>query len=107
MVLKTATYVAYAELTATSEVVDTGEVMVFLGAHHVITVRHGAHNPLKDLRQQLERQRELLCLGPSAVLYAVADRLAQPEGSWRRFRAPSALRPLYPIPHAWQPMDHE
>ena len=32
MVLKTATYVEHEELTATSEVVDTGEVMVFLGA---------------------------------------------------------------------------
>jgi pimeloyl-ACP methyl ester carboxylesterase len=33
-----------------------------------------------------------------AVLYAVADRLAQPEGSWRPFRAPLALRPLFPSP---------
>ena len=32
MVLKTATYVEHEQLTATSEVVDTGEVMVFLGA---------------------------------------------------------------------------
>ena len=32
MVLKTATYVEHEHLTATSEVVDTGEVMVFLGA---------------------------------------------------------------------------
>jgi pimeloyl-ACP methyl ester carboxylesterase len=31
-----------------------------------------------------------------AVLYAVADRLAQPEGSWAPFRAPLALRPLFP-----------
>ncbi len=40
-----------------------------------------------------------------AVMYAVADRLAQPEGTWRRFKPPAALKPLYPIPHAWQPMD--
>ena len=31
MVLKTARYVEHERLTATSEVVDTGEVMVFLG----------------------------------------------------------------------------
>ena len=31
-----------------------------------------------------------------AVLYAVADRLAQREGTWRPFRAPLALRPLFP-----------
>ena len=73
MVLKTATYVEHEELTATSEVVDTGEVMVFLGPSYVITVRHGSHSGLTGLRARLEDQRDLLCLGPSAVLYAVAD----------------------------------
>jgi len=33
-----------------------------------------------------------------AVVYAVADRLAQPEGSWTPFRAPSVLRPAFPHP---------
>ena len=73
MVLKTATYVEHEQLTATSEVVDTGEVMVFLGAHYVITVRHGAHGKLSELRHRLEGQQDLLSLGPAAVLYAVAD----------------------------------
>jgi len=31
-----------------------------------------------------------------AVIWAVADRLAQPLGQWAPFRAPAALRPLYP-----------
>ena len=73
MVLKTARYVEHDQLTATSEVVSTGEVMVFLGPHYVITVRHGNHGGLKDLRASLERQTDLLCQGPAAVLYAVAD----------------------------------
>jgi magnesium transporter len=73
MVLKTATYVEHEQLTATSEVVDTGEIMVFLGERYVITVRHGDHGGLTELRRSLEEQRDLLCLGPSAVLYAVAD----------------------------------
>jgi magnesium transporter len=73
MVLKTATYVAHEKLTATSEVIDTGEVMVFLGSNYVITVRHGGHSGLAELRSRLEEQHELLCLGPSTVLYAVAD----------------------------------
>jgi magnesium transporter len=73
MVLKTATYVEHEQLTATSEVVDTGEVMVFLGPSYVITVRHGQHSGLTELRSRLEQQHDLLCLGPSAVLYAVAD----------------------------------
>jgi magnesium transporter len=72
-VLKSARYVEHEQLTATSEVVDTGEVMVFLGEHYVITVRHGEHSGLHALRQRLEQERDLLCLGPSAVLYAVAD----------------------------------
>ncbi|MGY1711264.1 lipase family alpha/beta hydrolase [Geodermatophilus sp. SYSU D00758] len=33
-----------------------------------------------------------------AALYAVADRLAQPEGTWRPFRAPLWLRPAFPKP---------
>ena len=73
MVLKTGRYVEHEQLTATSEVVDTGEVMVFLGASYVITVRHGEHGGLSELRSRLEEQPDLLALGPSAVLYAVAD----------------------------------
>ena len=73
MVLKTARYVEHDELTATSQVVNTGEVMVFLGPQFVITVRHGDHGSLKDLRAALEEQSDLLRIGPSAVLYAVAD----------------------------------
>jgi magnesium transporter len=73
MVLKAARYVEHEQLTATSDVVDTGEVMVFLGPNYVITVRHGEFSELHSLRTRLEQERDLLCLGPSAVLYAVAD----------------------------------
>ena len=38
---------------------------------------------------------------PAAVL-AVADRLAQPEGSWRPFVPPPGLALLYPPPTWWQ-----
>ena len=31
-----------------------------------------------------------------AVIWAVADRLAQPRGQWAPFRPPRTLRPLYP-----------
>ena len=73
MVLKTAGYVDHDELTATSQIVETGEVMVFLGSNYVITVRHGKLSPLRGLRQRLEQQPELLSLGPAAVLWGVAD----------------------------------
>jgi magnesium transporter len=75
MVLKTATYVEHERLTSTSEVVDTGEIMVFLARHYVITVRHGQHGGLRGLRRSLEAQPDLLCMGPAAVLYAVADQV--------------------------------
>ncbi|MCB0966161.1 MAG: alpha/beta hydrolase [Ilumatobacter sp.] len=39
-------------------------------------------------------------LNPSAI-YAVLDRLRQPEGEWRPFQPPFALRPWYPHPATW------
>jgi pimeloyl-ACP methyl ester carboxylesterase len=35
-----------------------------------------------------------------AALYAIADRLAQPEGTWTPFRPPLFLRPAFPRPDA-------
>ncbi|MGY5125126.1 magnesium/cobalt transporter CorA [Streptomyces nigrescens] len=72
-VLKTVTYVEHDRLTATSEVVDTGEIMVFTGPDFVITVRHGGHGSLGPLRESLESMPGHLAKGPSAVLHAVAD----------------------------------
>ena len=71
--LKTVTYVSHERLTTTSEVVDTGEIMVFTGADFVITVRHGGHSSLGPLREELEGRPEHLAKGPSAVLHAVVD----------------------------------
>lgn len=72
-VFKTIHYVEHAELTATSEVVETGEVMCFTGRDFVITVRHGGHGSLRALRHRLEDDPELLAKGPSAVLHSIAD----------------------------------
>ncbi len=72
-VFKTVCYVEHQELTATSEVVDTGEIMLFVGADFVITVRHGRHGSLGPLREELEANPEQLAKGPAAVLHAVAD----------------------------------
>ncbi|WTW97163.1 magnesium/cobalt transporter CorA [Streptomycetaceae bacterium NBC_01309] len=74
-VFKTVRYVEHEHLTATSEVVETGEIMVFLGRDFVITVRHGLHGGLGELRHRLEGNPELLAAGPSSVLHAVADRV--------------------------------
>ncbi len=72
-VLKTVTYVPHGDLTATSEVVATGEVMVFCGPGFVVTVRHGEHSELTGLRQALEKEPKRLAAGPGAVLHAITD----------------------------------
>ncbi|WP_424211943.1 magnesium and cobalt transport protein CorA [Streptomyces sp. BI20] len=72
-VFKTIHYVEHAELTATSEVVETGEVMCFTGRDFVITVRHGGQGSLRGLRSRLQDDPEALAKGPSAVLHSIAD----------------------------------
>ncbi|OIJ63087.1 magnesium and cobalt transport protein CorA [Streptomyces mangrovisoli] len=72
-VFKTIHYVEHDQLTATSEVVETGEVMCFTGRDFFITVRHGGQGSLRALRHRLEDDPELLSNGPSAVLHAIAD----------------------------------
>lgn len=55
----------------TAEVVETGEVMVFLGTNFVITVRHGEHGGLHAVRKRVEDEPEMLIRGPSVALHAV------------------------------------
>ncbi|MFB8249886.1 magnesium and cobalt transport protein CorA [Streptomyces sp. NPDC001046] len=56
-----------------SDTVSTDELMIFLGDSFVVTVRHGESAPLKAVRSRLEHEADLLCNGPTSVLYAVAD----------------------------------
>lgn len=74
-VLKTVRYVDHDRLTATSQIVESGEIMVFLGTDFVVTVRHGDHGALHPVRHRLEESPDLLSLGPAAVLHAVADQV--------------------------------
>lgn len=73
MVLKTVAFLDHDELTATSEIIATGEIMVFLGVDFVVTVRHGEHCPLTEVRERLEGRPELMNRGPAGVLHAIAD----------------------------------
>ncbi|MHA3705132.1 magnesium and cobalt transport protein CorA [Jatrophihabitans sp. YIM 134969] len=57
------------------EVIETGEIMVFLGEDYVITVRHGEHGGLAGMRRSLEHDSSLLSLGPSVVLHGIVDRV--------------------------------
>ncbi|MBC3985596.1 magnesium and cobalt transport protein CorA [Streptomyces sp. AC536] len=72
-VFKTVRYVGNDRSTATSEIVETGEIMAFVGPDFVITIRHGGHGSLGPVREELEARAELLTHGPAAVLYAIAD----------------------------------
>jgi magnesium transporter len=56
-----------------SDTVTTGEVMVFIGDCFVVTVRHGEGSPLAAVRHHLEGDPERLRLGPTTVLYSIAD----------------------------------
>ncbi len=75
VVISTVAYVHHEQLTETSEVVATGQVMVFLGDHFVITVRRGEHAQLSGLRRILEADPDRLSRGPSEVLYAICDKV--------------------------------
>jgi magnesium transporter len=75
LVLRTARYVEHGELTETSEVVETGQVMLFIGPYFAISVRHGDACRLAPVRADLETKQDLLAHGPWAVAYAVTDRV--------------------------------
>jgi magnesium transporter len=77
VVLRTARYVEHEELTETSEVVDTGDVMVLLGDRFAITVRHGAAGALGSVRSDLEQRQAVLAEGPWAVAHAVCARMVE------------------------------
>jgi magnesium transporter len=57
------------------EVVEIGEIALFVNPEFLISVRHGNPSPLKEVRERLEREPELAARGPAAVLYAVLDRI--------------------------------
>jgi len=70
MVFKPARYVD------SDEIVEIGEITVFLGGDFVVTVRHGGSTALADVRRVLETDPDKLCWGPGSVLYAIADKVA-------------------------------
>ncbi|MEU4768427.1 magnesium and cobalt transport protein CorA [Actinosynnema sp. NPDC023794] len=75
MVLKTLRFVEHESPTTANEIVESGEIMVFLGRDYVVTVRHGHHSGLGDVRRQLEAAPHLLAAGPAMVLHEIADRV--------------------------------
>lgn len=69
VVLKTLSYIE-----ATSDV-ETGELMVHVGEHFVLTIRRGELTPLAGVRRELEGEPDKLALGPMSALHAIMDRV--------------------------------
>src|SRR5436190_2542789 len=69
LVMRTACY-----LDATEDV-ELGQVMLFVGPGFIVSVRHGPATDLHPVRISLEERPDLLRAGPSAVLYAILDKV--------------------------------
>ena len=69
LVLKTARYVD------PTEVIELGEVLVFLGDDFLITVRHGEASSLTAVRERLDAEPRRLKHGPSSALHAILDQI--------------------------------
>ncbi|WP_026544888.1 magnesium and cobalt transport protein CorA [Arthrobacter sp. 35/47] len=55
------------------EMVEFGELHVFIGPDFIVTIRQAESPNLAKVRRRLEAVPELLALGPQAVLYAILD----------------------------------
>jgi magnesium transporter len=71
VLLKTVHYVPHESVQTARRIAETGEIVVFVGPDFVVTVRHGDHSGLSELRKDLETERVQLQLGPCGVLQAV------------------------------------
>lgn len=55
------------------EMVEFGELHVFIGPDFIVTIRQAESPDLGKVRRRLEANPEFLALGPQAVLYAILD----------------------------------
>lgn len=56
-----------------NEKIAYGETHAFVGPRYLVTVRHGASLSYAPVRERVEREPDLLSLGPAYGLYAVLD----------------------------------
>ena len=67
VVLKTARYLD------APEIIEFGELHVFTGPNFVVTVRHRGAPDLAGVQSRIEHERDFLCQGSEAILYAILD----------------------------------
>jgi magnesium transporter len=75
LVIRAAHYAEHERFTATSEIVSTGFVRLFVGPHFVIAVRQGTVMELSSLRFELSSTPKRLAGGPWSVVHEILDRL--------------------------------
>ncbi len=70
-----ATFIVVKTLTYEDDLdaVETGEIATFLGAHYIVTVRHGQGTSLEPARRRAEVDQQNLGHGPHAAFYAILD----------------------------------
>jgi magnesium transporter len=66
-------YVEHESVAKAREIVETGEIMIFVGSDFVVTVRHGEHGGLAGVRRRMDASPAILKLGPYGVMHAIAD----------------------------------
>ena len=64
LVLKTVNYVEHESVANAREIVETGEIMIFVGPDFVVTVRHGDHGGLAGVRKRMDTSPANCALGP-------------------------------------------
>ena len=69
MVLKPARFLA------ADKRVEVGEILLFLGEHFLVSVRHGAASELSGVRNMIESRPDLMKLGPSSALHGILDKV--------------------------------
>ena len=79
VVLKPARYID------SEEVVETGEIHIFVSKGFVVAVRHGEASALREARKRLEQRQELLEAGPGGLCcLARARHVLGRRTGWRR-----------------------
>ena len=77
IVVKTAVY------ENSEELIEIGELLIFVNTKFIITVRHGG-SPLDDVRRRIENRPDLVESGIGAVLHQILDRVVDDYGDAAR-----------------------
>ncbi len=75
VVVSTVAYEEHATIVDAAEIVSTGQIMIFVGPHFVLTVRKGGRSQMQAIRRALEADPVELVELPWRILYRTLDRV--------------------------------